>query len=131
MTFASPPPTVPPADAWHNCAPVAFIDTPERRGVALPRRLHFDRGVRPEIIAVMSMMLREPVRNSPPNLAEEIAVALISQLSEISDQVCDGVLFNGAAAPLKNRERLGGRCNVFGFIDDAPLDYTTAYTSPH
>jgi len=27
MTFASPPPTVPPADAWHNCAPVAFIDT--------------------------------------------------------------------------------------------------------
>jgi hypothetical protein len=29
-------------------------------------------------------------------------------VSEIADQVCDGVLFNGAAAPLKNRERLGG-----------------------
>jgi hypothetical protein len=66
MTFASPPPTVPPADAWHNCAPVAFIDTPERRGLALPRRLHFDCGVRPEMVAVMSMMLREPVANTTP-----------------------------------------------------------------
>ena len=29
----------------------------------------FDGGVRPEMIAVMSMMLREPVVNAPPNSA--------------------------------------------------------------
>jgi hypothetical protein len=47
-------------------------------------------------------------------------------VSKIADQVCDGVLLDGAAAPLKNRERLSGRCNVFGFIDHASLDYTIA-----
>ena len=86
----------------------------------------FDGGVRPEMIAVMSMMLREPVAYTTPNLGDKIEVALLGQVSEIADQVCDGVLFNGAAAPLKNRERLGGRCNVFGFIDHAPLDHTIA-----
>jgi hypothetical protein len=66
------------------------------------------------------------VANTTPNLADKIEVALLSQVSKIADQVCDGVLFNGAAAPLKNRERLSGRCNVFGFIDHALLDYTIA-----
>jgi hypothetical protein len=78
------------------------------------------------MIVVMSMMLREPVANTTPNLADKIEVALLSQVSKIADQVCDGVLFNGAAAPLKNRERLSGRCNVFGFIDHAFLDYIIA-----
>jgi hypothetical protein len=48
----------------------------------------------------MSMMLREPVANTPPNLGDKIEVALLSHVSEIADQVCDGVLFNGAAALL-------------------------------
>ena len=74
----------------------------------------------------MSMMLREPVPNASPNLADKIEVALLSQVSKIADQVCDGVLLDGAAAPLKNRERLSGRCNVLGFIDHASLDYTIA-----
>jgi hypothetical protein len=50
-------------------------------------------------------------------------------VSEIADQVCDGVLFNGSAAPPKNRERLRGRGNVFGFIDHAFLDYTARAAS--
>ena len=74
------------------------------------------------MIAVMSMMLREPVANTTPNLGDKIEVALLGQVSEITDQVRDGVLFNGAAAPLKNRERLGGGGNVFGFIDHASLE---------
>jgi hypothetical protein len=81
------------------------------------------------MIAVMSMMLREPVANTAPNLGDKIEVAFFGQVSKIADQVCDGVLFNGAAAPLKNRERLGGRCNVCGFIDHASLDYTIAYAT--
>jgi hypothetical protein len=39
------------------------------------------------------------------------------------------VLFNGAAALLKNRERLRGGGDVFGFVDHAPLDYTIAYAT--
>ena len=89
----------------------------------------FDGGVRPEMIAVMSMMLREPVANTTPNLGDKIEVALLGQVSEIADQICDGVLFNGAAALLKNRERLRGGGDVFGFVDHAPLDYTIAYAT--
>jgi hypothetical protein len=78
------------------------------------------------MIAVMSMMLREPVANTTPNFGDKIEVALLGQVSEIADQVCDGVLFNGAAAPLKNRERLRSGGDVLGFIDHAPLDCTIA-----
>jgi hypothetical protein len=81
------------------------------------------------MIAVMSMMLREPVANTTPNFGDKIEVALLSQVSEIADQVGDGVLFNGAAALLKNRERLGGGGNVYGFIDHALLDHTIAYAT--
>ena len=77
----------------------------------------------------MSMMLREPVANTTPNLGDKIEVALLSQVSEIANQVSDGVLFDGAAALLKNRERLGGGCNVFGFIDHALPDYAIAYAT--
>jgi hypothetical protein len=78
------------------------------------------------MIVVMSVMLRESVANTTPNLGDKIEVALLGQVSEIADQVRDGVLFDGAAAQLKNRERLGGGGNVFGFIDHAPLDYAIA-----
>jgi hypothetical protein len=81
------------------------------------------------MIAVMSMMLREPVPYATPNLGDKIEVALLGQVSEITDQVCDGVLFNGAAALLKSRERLGGGGNVFGFIDHALLDHSVAYAT--
>jgi hypothetical protein len=81
------------------------------------------------MIAVMSMMLREPVANTTANLGEKIEITLLGQVPEITDQVCDGVLVNGAAALLKNRERLGGRCNVFGFLDHASLNYTIAYAT--
>ena len=77
----------------------------------------------------MSMMLREPVANTTPNLGDKIEVSLLGQVSEIADQVCDGVLFNGAAALLKSRERLGGGGNAYGFIDRALLDHSIAYAT--
>jgi hypothetical protein len=61
------------------------------------------------MIVVMSVMLREPVANTTPNLGDKIKVALLGQVSKIANQVRDGVLFNGAAALLKNRERLDAR----------------------
>jgi hypothetical protein len=60
------------------------------------------------------------------NLGDKIEVVLLSQVSEIANQICDGVLFNGVAALLKNREQLSGRGNVFGFIDHVSLDCAIA-----
>jgi len=62
------------------------------------------------------MMLRIPVPNAPPDLTEKVETALLGQVSEIADQVCDGVLVTSAAAPLKNRDRLGSPGDVVGFI---------------
>jgi len=46
----------------------------------------FDRGVRPENLAVNSVMLRVPVRDAPPDLAQKVEAALLRQVPEISDQ---------------------------------------------
>ncbi len=101
-----------------------------RRRWRLPRcDGDFDSGIRAEIIAVKGMMFSEPVPNTPPNFAEKIDAALFPQVSEIADQVCEGVFVNGAAALLKNRERLGGRGDVFGFIDHASPPYIIAYAT--
>ena len=89
----------------------------------------FDDGVRAETIAIMSMMLREPMPNTSLNLAEKVEAALFSQVSEVAYQICDGVLFIRAAAPLKNRERFCSRSNVFGFIDHSSLDPAIAYVT--
>jgi hypothetical protein len=61
------------------------------QGACRPRHLggdgDFDGGIRPEMIAVMSMMLREPVANTTPNLGDKIDVALLSQVFEIANQI--------------------------------------------
>jgi hypothetical protein len=40
----------------------------------------------------------------------------LSQVSEIADEVCDGMLVTSAAMLLKNRDGLGGPRDVVGFI---------------
>ena len=57
-------------------------------------------------------MLRIPVPNAPPDLAEKVETALLGQVSEIADQVCDGMLVTGVAVALKYRDGLGGPGNV-------------------
>ena len=42
--------------------------------------------------------------------------ALLGQVSEVADQVSNGVLVTSAAAPLKNSDRLGSPGDVVGFI---------------
>jgi hypothetical protein len=68
------------------------------------------------MVAVFSMMFRVPMPNPSPDLTDKVEPALLSQVSEIADQVCDGMLVTGAAVPLKNRDGLGGPRNVVGFI---------------
>jgi hypothetical protein len=78
-----------------------------------------DCGIRPKNVAVFSMMFRVPMPNPSPDLTEKVKAALLSQVSEIANQVCDGMLVTGAAVPLKNRDGLGGPGNVVGFIGHA------------
>jgi hypothetical protein len=65
---------------------------------------------------VASVMFGVPMPNSSSDLTDEVEAALLSQVSEIADQVCDGMLVTGAAVPLKNRDGLRGPRNVVGFI---------------
>ena len=58
-----------------------------------------DRGIRSEAIAIMNMTLGVPMPNAPPDLAEKVEAALLGQVSEIADQVCDGILIVSAAVP--------------------------------
>jgi hypothetical protein len=83
-----------------------------------------DCGIRPENVAIFSMMFRSmmfriPMPNPSPNLTDKVKATLLSQVSEIANQVCDGMLVAGAAVPLKNRDGLGGPGNVVGFIGHA------------
>jgi hypothetical protein len=61
-------------------------------------------------------MLRVPMANSPPQLAEKVIAALLGQVPEIANQVCDGMVVAGSTMPLKNRDGLGGPLDVIGFI---------------
>jgi hypothetical protein len=61
------------------------------------------------------MMLRVPVPDAPLELAEKVEATILSQMTEVADQVCDGMLVSGATVLLKNRDGLGSPCNVIGF----------------
>src|SRR5664280_2140975 len=78
-----------------------------------------DCGVWPEMVAVLSMMFRVPMPNPSPDLTDKVKAALLSQVSEIADQVCDGMIVTGAAVPRKIRDSLGSPSNVVGFIGHA------------
>jgi hypothetical protein len=69
--------------------------------------------------AVFNMMFRVPMPNPSPDLTDKVEAALLGQVSEIADQVCDGMFVTGAAVPLKNRDSLGSPSNVVGFIGHA------------
>ena len=58
------------------------------------------------------MKFRVPMSNPSPDLTDKVKAAFLSQVSEIANQVCDGMLVAGAAVPLINRDGLGGPANV-------------------
>src|ERR1035438_3288129 len=78
-----------------------------------------DCGIRPKIVAVFRMMFRVPMPNPSPDLTDKVKAALLSQVSEIANQIRDGMLVTGAAVPLINRDGLGGPGNMVGFIGHA------------
>jgi hypothetical protein len=52
----------------------------------------FDYGVSAENLAVMKVLLRIPMSNAPLDLAEKVKAKVLSQVSEIADQVRNHVL---------------------------------------
>ena len=65
--------------------------------------------------------------NPSPDLTDKVKAALLSQVSEIANQVCDGMLVVGATVRLINRDGPGGLANVVGFIGHA-LSFGTPST---
>jgi hypothetical protein len=92
-------------------------------GLSFSRLSRIDRdldcGIRPKMIAIFGVVFRIPMPNPAPGLTDKVKTALLSQVSEIADQVCDGMFVTGAAVPLKNGDSLGSPSNVIGFIGHA------------
>jgi hypothetical protein len=84
---------------------------------------------------VANVMFGVPMPNPSPDLTDKVEAALLSQVSEIADQVCDSMLVTSAAVLLKNCDGLGGPRNVVGFIrhtfpSACPLKDTLGRTTP-
>ena len=50
--------------------------------------------------------------NPSPDLTDKVKATFLSQVSEIANQVCDGMLVAGAAVPLINRDGVGGPVTI-------------------
>jgi hypothetical protein len=68
------------------------------------------------MVVVASVMFGVPMPNPSPDFTDKVEAALLSQVPEIADQVCDGMLVTCAAVLLENRDGLGGPRDVVGFI---------------
>ncbi len=60
------------------------------------------------------MMLGVPVPKASLDSGQEVEAALIGQVSEVANQVCDGVLVARAAVVLENGDRVGAPGDVAG-----------------
>jgi hypothetical protein len=54
------------------------------------------------MVAVGCMILRVPVPNAPPYLAEKVVTVLFGKVAEVADQICDCMLV--ASAAMKHRQ---------------------------
>jgi hypothetical protein len=80
----------------------------------------FDCGVSAENLAVTKVLLRVLMSNAPSDLAKKVKAKVLSQVSEIADQVGYHVLVATSAALLKNRDSLGGPDDMVGFVSHVP-----------
>ena len=63
------------------------------------------------------MTLGMPVADAALDFVQKVETALLSQVSEVTNEVCDRMLVTRAAMRLENRNRFGGSGNVTRFID--------------
>ena len=63
------------------------------------------------------MTLGVPMADAALYLVEKVEAALIRQVAEVANEVCDRMLVACAAMSLKNRHRFRGSDNVPRFVD--------------
>jgi hypothetical protein len=63
------------------------------------------------------MTLGVPVPNASPYLAHKIEAALVGQVSEIANQICNGMLIARTTMLLESCNRVGGPGYVANFVD--------------
>jgi len=77
------------------------------------------------------MLFHEPMPNSSLNLTDKVEAALLSEVSEIADQVCNRMLVSGAAVLLKNRDGFRDPDNVVRLYRSCfPLDHELFFAKP-
>ena len=86
-----------------------------------------DCSIRPEMVAVFSVTFREPMPNSSPDLTDILEAALLSQMSEITDQVCDAILVSGAPVLLERRDGLDGLDSAVTSLCSLPLPRASVF----
>jgi hypothetical protein len=90
----------------------------ERSGLALPSgNRDLDHSIRPEIFAIGCMALGVPMANASLYLTEEVKAAFLGQVSEVANEVCDGMLVACATMLLENSYRFGGPRDVVRLVD--------------
>ena len=80
---------------------------------------NLDRSIRSEMVAIRRMVLGVPVPDASPYLAQEVEASLLGQVSQVADQVCDGMLVASSAVLLENFDRIGGPGDVVRVVDHA------------
>jgi hypothetical protein len=68
----------------------------------------------------MKVLLRVPMSNAPPDLAEKVKAKVVGQVSEIADQVGNDMLIASSAVLLKNRDGIGGPDDMVRFVSHVP-----------
>ena len=62
-------------------------------------------------------MFGVPMPDASLYLTEEVKAALLGQVSEVANLVCDSMLVAGATMLLENGHRISGPGDVSGFVD--------------
>jgi hypothetical protein len=72
-------------------------------------------------VKLIGMMLGVPMPDASPYLAQKVEASILSQVPEVADQVCDGMLVASSALLLENFDRIGGPGDVVSVVDHAAL----------
>jgi hypothetical protein len=62
-------------------------------------------------------MFGVPMLDASLYLTQEVEAALLGQVSEVANQVCDSMFVAGATPLLENGHRLSGPGDMSGFVD--------------
>jgi hypothetical protein len=92
------------------------------------RNDYLDCSIGSEMVVIRSMMLGIPVSNASPYFAQKVKTALLGQMSQIADQICDRMFVASAAMRLKNCDCVSGPRNMVSVIHHPSLSPVSSLT---